>query len=32
VSRPIRPANLLTKYPSSTVRKVKAGGCVPAAE
>jgi uncharacterized protein len=31
VGRPIRPAALLTKYPASTSRKVKQGGCVPAA-
>ena len=30
VTRPIRPAHLLTKYPPSTVRKVKPD-CAPAA-
>jgi len=27
VARPIRPAALLEKYPASTVRKVRPGGC-----
>lgn len=27
VRRPIRPAALLAKYPASTERKVKPGGC-----
>lgn len=31
VARPIRPARLLVKYPPSTARKVKEGGCLPAA-
>jgi len=30
VRRPIRPADKLSKYPASTTRKVKAGGCVAA--
>ena len=29
--RPIRPAHLLAKYPASTERVLKAGGCVPTA-
>ena len=29
--RPIRPASLLGKYPASTQRVVKAGGCTPLA-
>jgi hypothetical protein len=28
VPRPIRPAALLEKFPASTVRKLKPGGCV----
>ena len=28
VARPRRPANLLTKYPASTKRVLKEGGCV----
>jgi hypothetical protein len=28
VSRPIRPAAMLERYPASTERKVKQGGCV----
>jgi len=28
--RPIRPQALLAKFPASTVRKLKDGGCVPA--
>jgi hypothetical protein len=31
VRRPIRPADRLAKWPASTVRKVKAGGCPPGA-
>ncbi|HYD68271.1 DUF1272 domain-containing protein [Azospirillum sp.] len=30
VRRPVRPAGKLEKFPASTVRKVKAGGCQPA--
>ena len=30
VQRPIRPAEKLAKFPASTQRKVKAGGCGPA--
>jgi len=30
VRRPIRPADKLTKFPASTERKVKAGGCAAA--
>ena len=29
VARPRRPAEKLEKYPASTERKVKAGGCAP---
>jgi uncharacterized protein len=28
VRRPVRPAEKLVRFPASTVRKVKAGGCV----
>jgi uncharacterized protein len=31
VARPIRPAALLAKFPASTTRKVKPGGCAAAA-
>lgn len=31
VARPVRPAMLLEKFPASTKRVVKAGGCTPAA-
>jgi uncharacterized protein len=31
VRRPVRPAEKLAKFPASTVRKVKAQGCVEAA-
>lgn len=31
VRRPVRPAEKLTKFPASTERKVKAGGCPPVA-
>ena len=31
VPRPIRPAAALAKFPASTTRKVKPGGCAPAA-
>jgi uncharacterized protein len=31
VRRPVRPAEKLAKFPASTVRKVKAQGCVKAA-
>jgi hypothetical protein len=31
VRRPIRPAEKLAKFPASTIRKVKAQGCVKAA-
>jgi uncharacterized protein len=31
VARPVRPARLLEKYPASTVRTVKPGGCAQAA-
>ncbi|MFZ5639061.1 MAG: DUF1272 domain-containing protein [Pseudomonadota bacterium] len=31
VARPIRPAHLLSKYPASNTRVVKAGGCAVAA-
>lgn len=31
VARPVRPAHLLAKYPPATVRKLKPGGCQPAA-
>ena len=30
VSRPIRPAAMLARYPASTERKVKQGGCISA--
>jgi hypothetical protein len=29
VTRPMRPAALLAKYPASTQRVLKAGGCMP---
>lgn len=31
VARPIRPAALLARYPASTARVLRAGGCVAAA-
>lgn len=31
VARPVRPAALLAKFPASTTRKVKPGGCASAA-
>jgi hypothetical protein len=31
VARPVRPAAMLLRYPASTERKVKEGGCVQAA-
>jgi hypothetical protein len=30
IARPIRPAEKLEKYPASTVRVIKEGGCAPA--
>jgi len=30
VRRPVRPKDKLVKYPASTERKVKSGGCAPA--
>jgi uncharacterized protein len=28
VRRPVRPADMLARFPASTVRKLKVGGCV----